>query len=336
MVKNLSEIVLVYVDTADSNQLRWESLVRLVKKSEIKRLVVVDKSTSKNLTRFIGLQTLQCIVKIIQSSVSENLPQTWTKLELKSNEWIIQFHEDDNWLGRLSSSVLSGKSDVVLLPFAISIKGKLQNERKGRNLPNRIMFSLISARVWHTYQQFALTMQNQVGTSTDYILYKIAQCFSITEVMTDFKYVYSADNWKSKFKSRKKLSNFSRLDGWGLLSSFEALFVGRALDCLAFANTEAGRIIGFQYSLEDLKKQIRPLLKYAFVLDKVMFLGRKVGIRLNEETDWHAIYNFLQGLTRATIGNEVCSVLASSRNSVDLRIYPRFDFWQTAIVKLSP
>lgn len=240
-----NEIVLVYSETKDNNFNRWKELAELADKSSIDHLIILDKTATKQISNYFERNKLVVTkIYLLQTDLNESLARSLMRIELDVNQWIFQIHDDDNWYGTLNHELLAGKPDVVLFEFRGTV---ILDPIPTRQIwpPIRIQFSLVSWQVWSNLLSFAKEQSYAIGSSIDFVLYKIANCFSQPIYSSKFGYIYQNKRWMDKELASSALRAIASIDGWGYWKSPIMPIIGRALDCFCLARSNIGQEIGF-------------------------------------------------------------------------------------------
>ena len=129
----------------------WQNFIELIEKSVLHAVVVIDKTPLYTATVFFLEQDLhiKCPGYIVQRDVSEGMFDSQKIIELDSNLWIVQVHDDDNWDGVIALPSLAGQ-DTVYTPTIYEGSHRYELAESVR-IPAHILFSLVPQRLWNSF-----------------------------------------------------------------------------------------------------------------------------------------------------------------------------------------
>jgi hypothetical protein len=243
LVHNIStkpEIVLVFPITRDTNENleKWKIVIDFVKDSEIRTLLVLDKTESGSATEFFmsHFASEEIHLVVLPRNIKDTLFDTVGEIVLDKNLWIIQLHDDDNWSGKLSLPEIVDPETVYYSDFYLNSASKGLTQIQDYSMPNRIVFSLVPSNIWNRFTSLVQAQQCHVAGSFDFTLNLMTQIACKFEYRPGFVYHWNDDNWDTSKNAKAHLSRLAVSDGWKGWSSPEIANLNRTIDSLASLN----------------------------------------------------------------------------------------------------
>jgi hypothetical protein len=358
-IKNHSgepKIVLVFPVTRELKDYpdRWQEVIEFVQRSNIETLLVIDKTTQGSATDFFmnSFTTNEKRLIVLPRSIKDTLFDSVGEIELDQNMWIVQLHDDDSWSGSISLPASVDSETVYTFDFYLHSKNKKLVQILDFSMPNRIVFSLVPAKIWNRFSQLVRDENYHVAGSFDYTLNGMAQLSCRFERQTGFNYNWKDDNWDSRKNSTDHLTHLAQNDGWEDWSSPEIANFNRSIDSLvsltyirdmlssSSIESEAKKLIS------GFKPRVRRKLKY-WLLNPTFSVEIAIRSRFfifkgkNEERYlelWRRrdLHKFIQQTWRVNSVLDLINLITymQSLNSFE-KLQHRFAFWKEALLKLN-
>jgi hypothetical protein len=213
----------------------WPNFVRLIQESKLYSIVIFDKTQSHAATSFFLKQDLDldCYCYIVQRDPLEGIFDSQKVISLDPNLWIIQVHDDDGWLGRISlpDQVFN---KTIYVP-TIRSGNKEYDVSESISVPAHTLFSLIPANLWNSFTDYIDAQGGHIAPSADSSLSLIAKLQYKHERLAGFTYIYSDRHWDNRLRIRSELRKLSRMDGWGELSGSTSAVLTAHVDQICFS-----------------------------------------------------------------------------------------------------
>ena len=234
-----SVVLLLPVTRKDTTILETlNEVLKTVQNSHIQALVVIDKTDGAVAHEFFMSKAMDLKVDlyILLRDKSEAIFESQKYIRLEALQWIIQLHDDDKWEGRIQIPDNAKGNQVFLNDFFVEDQNKVQEPLDSNMPPARIVFSLIPTSVWNRFSDFIFAQGGKVAGSADSVLNLISQMSCDFHKLSDFKYIYSANNWGSNAKAARHLKSLAVQDHWGDLASVDIAVLNRNLDQISALN----------------------------------------------------------------------------------------------------
>jgi hypothetical protein len=246
------------------NQIKWKKILEIAADSNILALVVIDKTEGAVASDFFNGLSSNFRIYIIRRDPREAIHKSQSLVTLSENLWMIQFHDDDDWFGKIELPHDRGTDEVFLVNF--SHNGKTPRTDLEINPPGRVMFSLLPSSLWNKYCEFLKLQGSKSSPSADFTLMYIVETFYKKRIVKNFTYVYLDHHWEKGKKSRILLKRLSYEDGWGLWASVEIALFNRSIETIAAlgyfsgGKLEGGIKSAIQHSIRMLHPRLRKRL----------------------------------------------------------------------------
>ena len=240
VVQNISgnpSIILIFPITRDGQGSisKWESAISFVNRSTIDSFIVIDKTSQGTASQYFmsnfNVETKNLYV--LPRSINESHYETLGCIELDSNLWIMQLHDDDTWDGFVALPKLIDKAAAYYSDFFMVNESDKITQHLGFSTPGRINFTLLPSHVWNMFAKFIQNQNYHVAGSLDSTLNQMVQMCCDLLPIPNFSYYYDNHNWDSKKSSKESLSKLVRNDGWGIWASVDMALFSRLLDNLS-------------------------------------------------------------------------------------------------------
>lgn len=236
-------VVLIFPITRSSGATNecWKNFVRLIENSKLHAIVIIDKTDLHTATEFFVNEDLDldCYCYILQREQSEGIFDSQRIIKLDPNLWIVQLHDDDNWIGKLSLPANVSK-ETIYIP-AIESNDYEYSLAESIRIPAHTLFSLTPDSLWNSFTDYIAAQGGHIAPSADSSLNLIARRRYSHERLTGFKYSYSARHWDNKKRIGIELKKLSTNDGWGPLSGSTAAVLVSQMDRICFSVFHANR-----------------------------------------------------------------------------------------------
>lgn len=234
------EIVLIFPVTRDvsRNPLKWKKVLDFFVESEIKTLVVIDKTDKSSATEYFfnHFQVDNKQLLVFPRSINQTLFDTLGEIVLDENMWVIQLHDDDDWSGRITLPANPDWQTVYFGDFYLLSESNGLTKFLDFSMPNRIVFTLVPSFIWNRFTNLIQAQRFHVPGSFDFTLSLMARLVCNFEYSPGFSYVWKDDNWSSRRKSRSQLIGLAQRDGWENWASPEIAIFNRSVDSLVAVN----------------------------------------------------------------------------------------------------
>ena len=104
---------------------------------------------------------------ILKRTLNESHYDSLGGIFLPNNLWVIQFHDDDEWEGKIDNPINLSSREVILFGCYVTGKFGAPEEAKELSIPARILFSLIPAVLWNKFSQLILDQKRHTAGSLD-------------------------------------------------------------------------------------------------------------------------------------------------------------------------
>lgn len=253
-------IVLIFPITRSSGATNecWKNFLRLIENSELHAVVIIDKTDLHTATEFFVNEGLDfdCDCYILQRDPSEGIFDSQRIIRLDPNLWIVQVHDDDNWIGKLTLPANVSK-ETIYVP-AIQSDNYEYSLAESIRVPAHSLFSLTPDSLWNSFTDYIAAQGGHIAPSADSSLNLIARRKYNHERLTGFKYSYSARHWDNKKRIGIELKKLSTNDGWGPLSGSTAAVLVSQMDRICFDIFNAKRE-GEPHNQANMQSQIEEI-----------------------------------------------------------------------------
>ena len=171
---------------------KWKKLVKFVCENSIHSLVVIDKTEGSSAYEFFwhdkSLAATLTNLYVLKRTLNESHYDSLGGVFLPKNLWVIQFHDDDDWDGKIEIPSNSSLREVILLGCYVTGKLGAPEEAKDLSIPARILFSLVPATLWNKFSQLILDQERHTAGSLDSTLSLMATLSCTFSSITSFNY----------------------------------------------------------------------------------------------------------------------------------------------------
>ena len=349
------EIVLVFPITRDGvgSSEKWETVLEFVDKSEIKVLLVIDKTERLSATEYFMNQIIlnNKRLLVLPRSIKDTLFDTVGEILLDRNMWIIQVHDDDRWIGEITLPDTVDPETVYSFDFYLHSEIKGTIKIKDYSMPNRIVFSLVPSKIWNRFSKLVQDQKYHVAGSFDFTLNRMVQLSCKFEPRSGYAYYWKDDNWDTSKNAFAHLTKLAESDGWKDWSSPEIANLNRSIDSLASLNslkdmlteTEIGNEI--KQIIDGFRPSTKRKFKYGILIPtlRAEIEFRKILVPSKGLIDLRSI-RLQKRLSLYQLIVKTWSV-ESIENVIDLIVYieslvgfeklqVRFQFWKQALTEL--
>lgn len=359
LIQNLSgkpEIVLVFPITRDlkDDPAQWKAVMEFVNSSEIKTLLVIDKTEQRSATayfmKYFELDGKTLIV--LPRSIKDTLFDSVGEIVLDKDMWIIQVHDDDRWSGKIALPKAVDSETVYSFNFYLHSETKEMVEIDDYSMPNRIVFSLVPSRIWNKFSKLVRDENYHVAGSFDFTLNRMAQLACKFELQSGFEYYWKDDNWDTSKNAIAHLTILAESDGWKEWSSPEIANFNRSIDSLASLNylkdvlsptaisSEVSQLLnGFKPSTKRKFKYrvLNPILRVEIVFRRIFLPKKRIvderSLRLQRRLN---LYKFIAKTWHInSIGKLIDLIVYIESLQSFEKLHPRFQFWKSSLSELN-
>ena len=350
------EMVLIFPITrgGEGNSKKWQTVFDFFAESQIKILVVIDKTEERTATDFF-LTNFELVNKrllVLQRSIEDTLFDSVGEIVLDKNMWVIQTHDDDRWSGKITMPEVSNLETVYSYDFYLQSKTKGTIEIEDYSMPNRIVFSLVPSRIWNRFSKLVRDQNYHVAGSFDFTLNRMAQLTCKFEYQSGYEYHWKDDNWETSQSSIAHLTRLAESDGWKQWSSPEIANFNRSIDSLSSLNclrdmlsptvikSEAIRII------DEFRPSPKRRLKYGILIPtlRTEIIFRRIFVSSFGISDRRSLklqkrlnlYKFIKKTWHVKSIENLIDLIAKieALNSFE-KLQFRFKFWKLSLSELS-
>ena len=210
----------------------------LVDESAVTHLVVIDKTKGSTATDYF-MENFHSAGKnliVLPRSISESHYQTLGEIQLDKNLWVMQLHDDDDWVGKLGLPNEVDEKTIYFPKFFIKNRAGDTTEQIDSSVPAKINFCLVPSVLWNRFTLMVRDQNFHVAGSLDSTLNQMANLSSNFVPAFNFTYYYDNHNWEGGRISNIRLTQLANDDGWGSWSSVEIALFNRLVDNLASLN----------------------------------------------------------------------------------------------------
>lgn len=358
-IQNLSgkpEIVLVFPITRDIKEdpAQWKAVLEFVDRSEIKTLLVIDKTEKKSATEYF-MQYFELDGKtlvVLPRSIKDTLFDSVGEIVIDKDMWIIQVHDDDRWSGKIALPKVVDSKTVYSFHFYLHSESKEIVEIKDFSMPNRIVFSLVPSRIWNKFSKLVRDENYHVAGSFDFTLNRMAQLACKFEHHSGFEYFWKDDNWDTSKNAIAHLTRLAESDGWKEWSSPEIANFNRSIDSLASLNylkdvlsptalaSQVSQLMnGFKPSTKRKYKYrvLIPALRVEIVFRRIFLPKKRIiderSLRLQRRLN---LYIFIAKTWHINSIEKLIALIAyiESLKSFE-KLQHRFQFWKSSLSELN-
>lgn len=353
----MQEIVLIYpiIRSNQTSAVEWHNLLDFFNHSSMSCLIVIDKTTSNIATKFFmhNFSQEDKDLFILPRNRQDTLFDSLGELILDENLWITQIHDgDDKWNGKIETSMLMDSRTVYFSDYYKYSSKNIKKKQEDFSMPNRIVFSLVPAKIWNKFSKLIQDQRFHVAGSFDFTLNFMAETFCNFQYFSGYNYYWNEENWVTRKIARSHLKRLARADGWEFFSSPEIANFNRTVDCLVSLNHLKEdlniRVIHEKSKILIASLKIRKIRKYKyFCLIPLLKLAIKCNKHINKKTQYlkarvRAIENILhlyEFLIQVDSIESIRDLIALIRNLELLDEFPslgiRFAVWIENLMELS-
>lgn len=334
------EIVLIFPVTRDDDYsiTKWQSTIEFVMNSRIRSLIVIDK-TAKGAASEYFLQNFKVKERelyILPRSIKESHYETLGEIEVDSNFWVMQLHDDDCWTGYVALPEITKPNAAYYSKFFMTNRLGGFNEHFDFITPGRINFTLVPSHIWN---QFSLFIQNQnfhVAGSLDSTLNQMVRLSCELTPIANFSYYYNNHHWATRRSARRSLKKLAISDGWENWASIEIALFGRLMDNLSSLVyiQKFAKPIEFNSEFTKLMSDFQPTLRRKAII-KLKILGWQLASTITELPNCNSKLKLALFISRSSSVKKLNDVfqlieeLESTANFQALRT--RFNFWKDSV-----
>ena len=186
------------------------------------RVTVVDKTTEG------FAETLDRIAESVKMTVlraprDEPFFRSWTRVCVDSGDYVIQLHDDDEWIGAPRN----------VAPDQAVYATRLTDDPAVPPSAMNFLFAAVRGDLWGAFTEFIEQFDVPDGSLDQPFCHMLASCWSGEDWVTDYTYVYDASDWNDEGRARAKNERLSREVGWGHLPGVATMLATARLNSLA-------------------------------------------------------------------------------------------------------
>jgi hypothetical protein len=228
-------ILLPITRTSNTARANWAKILEILETSEIKSLVVIDKTPKKEATLFFreSFKFDEIDLYILHRPSSEPIYDSQGYVTIDNGLWILQLHDDDQWTGSLALPKDAQEYDLFSTNFYFTSNSNSESINWDESPPARINFTLLPSQVWNQFANFIRFQGDHAAGSVDYTLNLVSRLICRHRSIVTLDYYYDNRHWQNRRQSSKNLRKLAIQDGWSGLASVEIQLLNRSIDNLA-------------------------------------------------------------------------------------------------------
>ena len=272
------EIVLIFPVTRDDEHsiTKWQLTIDFVTNSRIRSLVVIDKTSKGAAAKYFmeNFNLKERELYVFPRSIRESHYETLGEIEVDSNFWVMQLHDDDCWTGNVALPEIISPNAAYFSKFFMTNRFRGFTEHIDFLTPARMNFTLVPSHIWNLFTLFIQAQDFHVAGSLDSTLNQMVKLSCELTPIADFSYYYDNHHWATRRSSRRSLTKLAISDGWENWSSIEIALFGRFLDNLSSLVyvQKFAKPTEFNLEFTKLMSDFRPSLgRKAILLLKVIY-----------------------------------------------------------------
>ena len=205
------------------------------------RVTVVDKTTEG------FAETLDRIAESVKMTVlraprDEPFFRSWTRVCVDSGDYVIQLHDDDEWIGAPRN----------VAPDQAVYATRLTDDPAVPPSAMNFLFAAVRGDLWSAFTEFIEQFDVPDGSLDQPFCHMLESSWNGHDWVADYTYLYDASDWSDEGRARAKNERLSRDMGWGHLPGVATMPATARLNTLA--------LHGFLKARHpDLAAQWRPL-----------------------------------------------------------------------------
>ena len=217
---------------------KWQSVLKLVDQSSVAHLIVIDKTKSYTATDYFmaNFRSAGKNLIVLPRSISESHYETFGQIQLDNKLWVMQLHDDDDWIGKLELPNKVDENTIYFPKFFIKNRAGDAIEQTDSSVPAKINFCLVPSVLWNRFTLMIRDQKFHVAGSLDSTFDQMTNLSCNFMPSFEFTYYYDNHNWEGGRISNIRLTQLSRDDGWGSWSSVEIALFNRLIDNLTSLN----------------------------------------------------------------------------------------------------
>lgn len=221
-----------------SSREKWRTVLEFFGESEIKILIVIDKTKLGSATDYFmkHFEFANKQLFVLPRSIKDTLFDSVGEIVLDNNMWIFQLHDDDNWSGKITLPERSNRETVYYSDFYLYSESSGFTKCLDFSVPNRIVFSLVPSILWNRFSKLIQDQNYHVPGSFDFTYNLMARLACKFEYRSGFIYEWKDHNWNSTKNSKNHLIGLAQRDGWKDWSSPEIANFNRSVDSFVALN----------------------------------------------------------------------------------------------------
>lgn len=186
------------------------------------RVTVVDK-TSGGFVEMLDRVTSSKRASVLLAPRNEPFFRSWTRVQIDSDDFVMQLHDDDTWIGAPRGLT------VHRAVFAT----RLTDEIKALPGPMNFLFAAVRGDLWGAFTEFIEQFDTPDGSLDQPFCHLLESCWSGHDWVMEYTYLYNASDWSDDARARAKNERLSREMGWGPLPGVATMPATARLNTLA-------------------------------------------------------------------------------------------------------
>ena len=294
---------------------------------------------------------------VVRQGGEAPLSDVWRELAHVHGKWIVQFHDDDRWVGNPSLPEAPAPDVTLYAPHLLVSDGT--NEWAAHEWTTQhAMFGAMRGDVFRIIAQYLASAPSPWG-GEDLMLLSFAGSLGRIARLDGYTYVWRRHNWTSS-TSGDSTRTYLEEQGWQRLSSLSTYLLLQSLDRLAvFAYAEdvddetwrrgVDEVLATFWPVidrrgHDLLRKLPSRLRGALISTRGEGTGARRIIRLLRNTpksvvsvcDHESFQAFESGQRLVRTPQDVAgSLLPALRQEAPVRVQPQLDYWHWCIAKVA-
>jgi hypothetical protein len=224
--------LLLFMPTRRVAPSRWLHLWQTYCQSKSSTLLILDKSLNGDattyFTKLVAESQSDGLVILLRRPLDENPFHSVAALTADASQFVVQFHDDDDWAGLPS---LPGDLHGVISFTTMVRRTSSQSQVETRSFLSRF-FGAIRADVWTRFMHYCGTKEAGTNVAIDLTLSNLVATLGDSGLLQDYEYIYNDHHWASWSLAVASNSQAMHALGWRTTDAVPAVHWSQLLDDL--------------------------------------------------------------------------------------------------------
>jgi len=176
------------------------------------------------------IQSLGGRLRVVRQSHAASISDAWLELSRLNDQWIVQFHDDDNWRG-VPTIPESPDPSVTLYAPNVLVSDGIKEWNAHEWTTQHALFGAIRGDVFRMIAKYLAAAPNPWG-GEDLMMLSFAGSLGRIERQHGYSYIWHRHNWTSE-TSELSTQRYLGDQGWEGLASLSTYLLLQSLDRLA-------------------------------------------------------------------------------------------------------